>query len=525
MKISCRTWVLALLAGVIISPAIASDAASDTPKQPAAGAPGAALDAHALAARIDLHISQRLKAENVKPAAQAGDAEFFRRVHLDLAGRIPRAADVRDFLDDPAPDKRRRVIENLLDSPHFVNHFTNVWRFLLLPQNNNVQVQPLVPGFEAWLRERIRDNMPYDKLVREILTSATEPSRRMRQQMNAKVEPTPVAFYQANESKPENLAASTSRLFLGVKIECAQCHDHPHDKWTRTQFWEYANFFAGLQREPPTKVVPARFLDGNDPKLDTGIQPRTALANWITANDNPYFARNAANRMWEHFFGMGIIDPVDEVGVQNPPSHPELLKELSQQISLHQFDQKYIIRAITNSQAYQRTSAGAKQTPDQARLFARMPVRGLSPEQLFDSLIQATGFREGALGYSPADPFGNNNSLRVQFLSKFTSQDRPTEFHTSILQALALMNGKFMDDATSLERSETLAAVTDVPFMDRPKKIETLYLAALSRKPRPEEISRLVKHVTENTGKDAEKIALADVFWALLNSAEFMLNH
>jgi hypothetical protein len=501
-------------------------------------------DAGKLAARIDALIDARLAEKKVQPAPPTDDAEFLRRVYLDLAGRIPPAFEVREFLADPSPDKRARVVERLLESAGYVNHFSNVWRALLLPQTNNPQVQPLVPGFEAWLRQRIRNNVPFDRLVREIVTGPTSPRRAMRGRSPRLGEPTPAAFYKANERKPENLASNTSRLFLGIKLECAQCHNHPTDHWTRTQFWEYAAFFAGIRPESPgtasavvqevsdvheikipggDRVVAARYLDGHEPRWTAETWSRSALAAWLTAAENPYFARATANRVWAHLFGIGIVEPVDDFCDQNPPSHPEVLEELARQLTAHHFDVKFLIRALTATQAYQRTSAaGRTGTGDAAdpRLFARMAVKSLSPEQLFDSLAQATGYR--ADGTATASLPG---SPRAEFLARFANPDKPTEAHTSILQALALMNGNFVADATSVERSRTLAAVADAPFLDPAAKVEALYLATLSRKARPEEAARLVQYVTNGGPRQSEAAALADIFWALLNSAEFMLNH
>ena len=255
--------------------------------------------------------------------------------------------------------------------------------------------------------------------------------------------------------KAENLAASTTRLLLGVKLECAQCHDHPHDHWKRKQFWEYAAFFSGLRAEmqgdflttvrenpesrslkvPGTEcVVFARFLDGSEPRWNAETRARTVLAQWLTDAKNPYFARAAVNRLWAQFFGIGLIEPVDEVSDANPPSHPELLDELARQFVAHKFDIKFIIRAITNSQTYQRSSARTDPSRNDPRLFACMAVKGLSPEQFFDSLAEATGFwEESRLATRPGGQL--LNSPRAQFLARFSSQDKPTERQTSILQA------------------------------------------------------------------------------------------
>jgi hypothetical protein len=340
---------------------------------------------------------------------------------------------------------------------------------------------------------------------------------------------TPQAFYQANENKPENLGASTSRIFLGVKLECAQCHHHPFADWKKEQFWEYAAFFAGPpQGGAPGKIkipstdtfVNARFLDGSFPQAKDMTNPRTTLADWMTAPTNKYFARAVVNRLWSHFFGTGLMEPVDNLS--DDGENKELLDELARDFTEHGFDLKFLIGALVNSKAYQLSSGSGQAGPDAESHWARMPVRGLSPEQLFDSLREATGYQEPLA----ANQRRGSRSARAEFLAQFTNQhEKRTEMQTSILQALALMNSKFTADATSVSRSETLAAVIDAPFLDSAGRIETLFLATLSRPPDGEERTRLLSYVGKGGPSGNSKQALADVFWALLNSSEFFLNH
>jgi hypothetical protein len=503
-------------------------------------------DALKLAARIDQLVEAGLKDAGVEPAPLADDAEFLRRVYLDVAGRVPAVSEARAFLTSKDPDKRRKLVDKLLQSPAYSANFANVWRALLLPEaSTSFQVRFQVPRMEAWLRQQFTDNVGYDQMVRELLTAPVGDRRRAFDSYGQASDLNPSVFYLAKEVKPENLAASTAKLFLGTKLECAQCHDHPFAKWSRNQFWEYAAFFAGFEAKNQdgfvfglrevndrreiavsggNQVVQAGFLDGTEPQWKYKVSPRVTLAEWVTKKDNPYFAIAAANRMWGHFFGLGIVEPIDDLGDDNnKPSHPELLEELAKEFAEHDFDMKLLIRAIANSKAYQRTSAATSASPVEPRLFATMPVKGLTGEQIFDSLSLATGYREDR---RERDPFDfDNTSLRNQFLGKFTPSDKRTETQTSILQALAMMNGRFIADATSIDRGQTLSALIDAPFLDDPGRIETLYLAAYARKPRPEEADRMLKYVQSGGPKKDKKAALADVFWALLNSSEFMLNH
>jgi hypothetical protein len=502
-------------------------------------------DPRELTAQIDRLLEVQWKAQGAPPAARSDDAEFHRRAYLDLTGRIPSAADVYAFLADKSADKRSRLVESLLDSPRYAAHFANVWRALLLPQDNDPQVRSFRLDLEAWLRQQFRNNIGYDRMVRELLTTNVASDPDEGDQPAEQETPRPAAFYRANQLRPENLAAATARLFLGVKLECAQCHNHPFAPWKQQQFWEFAAFFAGLEakrgsggriltiRDFPDrhtlpmagtgKEVTARFLGGSTPRWTPAVSTRATLAAWLTAENNPYFARNAVNRLWSHFFGIGLVQPVDDFGGDNAPSHPELLDELARQFAAHDFDVKFLIRAIASSRAYQLSSAAPRSDAGEPRLFNRMLIKGLGPEQLFDSIALATGYREsdrvGPLGARRASP-------RDAFLTRFaaSSEDR-TEQQTSILQVLALMNGAVVADATSLERGQTLRGIAEAPWLDSAGRVKAVYLATLSRLPRPAELALLVPYV-ENGGPTRDrKKALADVLWAVLNSSEFSCNH
>jgi hypothetical protein len=536
---SARRW--AGLLGLILLAGAGPARAKDAP---------AVLDAQQMAARIDFHIAADWKQNKITAAAPAHDAEFLRRAYLDIVGRIPTVEDVHKFLADRSPDKRVRLVNRLLDTAGYVNNFANVWRDLMVPQNNNPFVQNFGPALEAWLAHKLRSNLPYDQMVRELLTanplSGVRQVREARPDAMAAVDRNVTAFYQANEMKPENLAAATSRLFLGIRLECAQCHDHPFNSYSRDQFWEFAAFFAGMQgndpmrgragRDDPTvtqikiqgteKTVKARFLDGKEPKWGDPVHARTTLAEWMTTADNPYFARAMANRTWAHFFGVGLIDPVDEPSDDNPPSHPELLDELARQFALNKFDIKWLIRSITASQAYQLTSVQNDKSQADPRRFARMSVKGLTPEQLWDSVVLATGYRDPQAAVARGQFRNRFQGVEGDFRNKFANYaDKRTEFQTSILQALALMNGRFIADATSLQNSNTLASIIDAPFMETEGKLNALFLAALSRKMKAHEASKLVPYIERGGPTGDQARALSDVFWALLNSSEFILNH
>lgn len=503
-------------------------------------------EAARVGAIIDRHLAETWKTNNVEPAPVADDAEFLRRTYLNIAGRIPRVAEVREFLADKRPDKRRRVVAELLESPGYITHYTTFWRNVLIPEvNADIQARYLVPGFEAWLRGKLQEDAPYDSIVREMLTvEISRNNRRTQNYFQRLGEPTPIAFFQSKQAKPENLAAAASRVFLGVRIECAQCHDHPFDSWKQEQFWGFAAFFAGLQssgdnvfspvseipdrREiaiPETdKVVQAMHLNGDEPQWRFRQGARETLAEWMTAKDNPYFAKAAVNRMWGKLMGVGLVDPVDDFSAANPASNPELLDELAREFVKQNCDVKFLIAAIAASKTYQRTSRRTDESQSNPQLFARMAVQGMSPEQFVNSLATAVGHFEP---YQSRNPYSfGGNDVRTQLEELFANEsEAPTERTTSILQALALMNGSFVAGATSVQGSRTLAAVLDFPLATTADRIETLYLAALSRKPRKDELQRLVKYVDSGGPKKDSAQALSDVFWSLLNSSEFLLNH
>jgi hypothetical protein len=512
--------------------------------------------ADVLAALIDKYLAKDWDARGIIPAEITDDSEFCRRVYLDLVGRAPKASESRAFIDDKAPDKRTKLVDYLLKMPGHANYFASVTRAQWLPQTaTNFQIAQFGAQFEQWLRNQYRENTPADQMVKRILS--VKMSVNAQNPMFRFVQPDPndqdgfniTGFYSANEGKPENVGSAVSRLFLGVKLECAQCHDHPFAPYTRDQFWQFAAFFAELnplsgprpsfvgpiqpQSDRNTititgtdRKVTATFFDGTNPNWAPDRSPRVELADWLVSAKNPYFAKNMANRMWAHFFGMGIQDPVDEPGENHPPSHPELLDELGKAFAENGFDNHTLIRAITRTKAYNLTSKMTHPGQADPRRFARMNLKGLTPAQLFDSLVAATGFREPAYLRNQLNfGFVQPGNPRSQFLARFASNERPTEASTTILQALMLMNGQFIGDQTDLVKSEILAAIIDVPTWDTKQRVSALFLTAFARNPTPEELEKFTSYVDRGGATGDKKKALADVFWVLLNSPEFLFNH
>jgi len=516
-------------------------------------APGDKEDVLALSKWIDDYLERRWRELNVQPAPLAEDAIFFRRLHLDLVGKIPELIDVQDYLGNPHDSKRWDAVERCLQNEASPRHFANFWRSQIIGRSSNQQFQFVYPQFEAWLEDRIKKHTPLDQIATQIVTAQNNGPQGFQPGFGQGGQPiTPQAFFVVNEGKAENLAGSTARVFLGVKIECAQCHKHPFAKWTREQFWEFAAFYSGqnnpFQPQPVqpkqqkanfipgreivipemNKVVKAKFLNGKEPQWGAFSDSRKVLAEWVTSPENPYFARAMSDHLWAYFFGVSLLEPILEPSDDSPITHPELLDKLAEELVKHRFDQMYLVRALAHTKAYQRSSGGPElATKEDYHLFLRMPIRSLTPEQIYDSIVVATHLRDSQpysmdMRFNPGNPL--NNSPRGQFLAKFGTQERRYDPQTSILQALFMMNGKFMTDRTKAESNEDIITLAK---LDRPSrdKLRTMYYMLLSRPPRQDELDRLSPYVEGGGPTRNTQRAIEDIYWSLLNSPEFLLNH
>jgi hypothetical protein len=494
---------------------------------------GPKLDAVELARQIDQAIQARLDAEKVKPSPQADDAEFLRRLYLDLHGVVPTPDRVTAFLDSRDPAKRARLIDELLASPRYGQHLADIWLFYLYPPAGIGRYSP--EALTKWLEDAF-NKKPWNKQVYELLTASGSTAEN------------PAATYLVKGRElfsPAELTDLASQYFLGVRLNCAQCHNHPFASWKKTDYWGMAAFFsqmeqpfrgqanikdnprADLKKQPDYEKLKAAvptFLGGEKPKVSADILYRPMLADWVTSPSNPYFARALANRMWGHFFGRGLVNPVDDMHDGNPPSHPELLQLLTEQFVANGFDHKFLCRAICNSQVYQRTSKplpGAERetrnAESETELFSRMPIKVLSPEQLYDSLLVVTGAPAQTGGGARSG--GTRLSPRAEFLSFFRSdgEPEPTSYERGIPQLLRLMNSpQFLTKG----RGE----VAGLPSTAKPaaQAVEELYLRVLSRRPTRQEADLMSAYLKKaGTGQQA----YGEIFWTLLNSSEFSLNH
>ena len=402
-------------------------------------------DIQNLANKVDQLIEAQLAKSKVKAAPLADDAEFLRRIYLDLAGRIPTVAEARRFLQSKKKDKRALLVDELLSRSGYVTHFTHVWRDLLIPEANNSFIVKLQQnGFEAWLKDRVKTNASLAELARDLITARMTTTGPASIATSFTGQASPVAFFSAKEFRPENLAAATARVFLGLNVECAQCHNHPFANWKREQFWELAAFYSGMRsqtlmdfivpsKEKPeqreltipgtSKTVQAVFLDGSKPKWKPKDRTRDALAEWVTAKSNPYFAKATVNRLWAYFHGTGLYEPIDDmVGDGTTLTHPKTLSLLAEAFTKQDFDPKFLIRVITSTRAYQRTSSTTAKGQDDQTLFAKAHLRGLTAEQLFDSVATATGYRDSGGGNDLISGIlGGPRSARAEFLTRFGS--------------------------------------------------------------------------------------------------------
>lgn len=485
-----------------------------------------------LAALIDRHVQASLDAAGLKSAPAADDAEFVRRIHLDLHGVVPAQGGVRRFLASTDSAKRAALIDELLSSPRFGEHLGDLWRRRLISSlANDERVRS--DRFAAWLAERFNRNDGWDSITRDLLTAT------------GTLEENPGVTYLIEGRYPlgvTDLTDLTSRYFLGVRLNCVQCHDHPFVAWKRHEYWGMAAFFAQIQTPGRAKQVymtgvqdnfkltlatlpgadaidgyqlqPPTFLGGPELKV-AGQQPlRSALADWTTSADNPYFARAAVNRAWAHFFGRGLVNPVDDMHSGNLPSHPELLDALSREFVQSKFDLKLLCRAIASSRTYQQTSRPGQQGDAEAKLFGRMSVKVLSAEQLYDSLVAILGPPAKTTGIDAR--FGTRHEFE-QFFAGDGDGD-PTRYERGIPHLLRLMNSpQFAGRSIS-----ALVARTTAGGRSAEEAASDLFMTILARHPTASELDLAQQQLANAGGTDA---ALRELAWALLLSTEFSLNH
>jgi hypothetical protein len=495
-----------------------------------------------LSQRVDERLAALWLARGIHPAGSSSDAEFLRRVFLDLTGRIPTVSEVHEFFDDISPDRREKLVDRLLAHRDHATHLAAVWRGVLLPDDVDLSRYGGAEKFEEWLAERFAANKPYDQIVRDLLLAEGRVSQSG-----------PLLFYAALRLNPEELAARTSRAFLGMRMECAQCHDHPFDeKVSQHDFWSFAAFFARISRprgkmEMTSPVLAVRDNEQGDvvipesdevvlPKLPQtgaeledsadGASRREELAKWLTSKENRRFAQATVNRVWSQLFGRGLVEPVDDMRPTNPPIAPDVLELVSADFAASGFDLRRLLRALVLTQAYQLTSRSELDDPSRAMHFAQMNMKSFTAEQLYDCIAVAT--QRAAMAGGSTNESGLvrfSDADRQAFLQQFRAPPgQATDYQAGIPQALTLMHGSLIHSATDLGTSGLLKSLA-APFFSDQQRLDALFLSTLSRYPEPQEREAMLKVIASATNDEERQQALGDVLWALLNSAEFTFNH
>lgn len=485
---------------------------------------------------IDGLVWNKLERLGIEPSGLADDATFLRRVFLDTIGRLPTVAEAREFLASTAADKRAKLIDQLLQKPEYADYWTMRWSDLLRIDQATVTPEGAVAA-SRWLRKQFVENRPYDAWVRDILTV----------QGGALAEG-PAPIYKAL-NEPEVLSRGISQLFLGVRIECAQCHHHPFERWSQDDYFGLAGFFTGISRKtipnqgevllsrggtdlkhPRTGVViAARALGAPSADFKQTSDRRVALANWMTAPDNHFFAPAIVNRMWAHYFGRGLVEQVDDLRDTNPPTNAPLFDALTQHMKDVKYDLKAFTRTLLNSRAYQLSSEPFGSNGDDRQNFSHAYDKALPAEVLLDAVCQVSGvpekFNGWPLGYRAVQIW--DSRMPSYFFRIFGRPVRNTvcecerSNEPSISQALHLLNSPEIShklhhhDGTVKRLAETIT--TDDAL------IEELYLLTLSRFPTDSERQLTRQHLTES--RETRRAAAEDIVWALMNSKEFLYNH
>lgn len=503
---------------------------------------GVVLDTQALAQRIDAHIQALLAQDRIAASPISSDAEYCRRVYLDLTGRIPTIDQVNEFLADSRKDKREQLVDKVLASPNHGKHMADLWQALLMPPNSDnrrLDPQPMID----WLEKAFTENKPWDKMVQEILTASGAQDKNGA-----------TTYFLAN-SAIDRLTDSVCKLFMGVQLQCAQCHNHPFNPaWKQDDYWSTAAFFMKVQAQPPrgkdakiptvmekngarnkkglpdsAKKLPPKFPAGEKPALTEKDLYRPAFASWLTNEKNPFFAKAAVNRVWAQMFGRGLVHPVDDIHDGNPPSHPGLLEDLAQQFKANKYNLHHLFKSICLSEAYQRTSKPSQGNEKaSSHYLARMPVKVMTPEQMYDSLTDlfAANQAKSAKDLTKEEKKANKiqgrpgPAQRNQFIAFFKGEEGAdqTEYQAGIPQVLRLMNAPQLNSPAILRYLD--------PKATPDANIERLYLAILGRKPESTELKRMKEVVVKAGAKPADaRQAYADICWVLLNSSEFALNH
>lgn len=502
-------------------------------------------DSQRMTQRVDELLNDHLKDLGWTPAGPCGDAAFLRRAYLDLTGSPPSGAEVLSFMRDESASKDRDLIARLLNTPTSASHLAGQWARWMLPEDNANPFIAQSSGLQNWLRDRFAENLRYDRLVADLLV-ASGPAQG-----------SPAEFFVALEAKPEKIAAKTARVFMGVQLDCAECHDHPFDEWSQKDFWGFAAYFAQLSTgnaDNPGLMRAAAVTDaeegdvvlpGSDevvppkPLVETGYSGiaggtrRQQLTLWLTAKENPFLARATVNRVWALLFGQGLIEPIDDMRSIEMASHPKILAELSEYFASTGYDLRDLMRTLANTQAYRRdTRHISGQVPEAS--YAVMLTKPLTEQQISNSIRKVSRQLVG-------NDAAAQNALAQQ-LGKLRGD--ASEAKLGIVSALVTLHGDLFDSVSRSESSRLLKAL-EAPYLDHQKQLRWLFLSTLNRPPTSEESAAFSElfsdqqqaaeskdmakqeHAPEDQSEGATaKQAIpwqSDLLWALINSSEFAM--
>ena len=508
---------------------------------------------------LDRHINAVLKREGIQPSKMSEDTEFLRRLHLDMTGRIPMPEEVLDFLKDGSSTKRQKKIEELFASEDYLDYWTELWVNWLIGRRGDGDSQRL--GLRLWVRDALAKNMPYNQFVQKLIAADGE----LRDNGAGN-------YILRYERSPVSLTSHASRLFLGLPMQCAECHDHKTEVWSQEDFFGVAAFFTGIESKQKgfiesmdmvgnerridnflltnkpedsiwvkdlEKHVRPHFLDGAEYK-GSRLKKREALAQWMTDKSNPYFSRALVNRIWKRFLGRAFVEPVDGFGEENQATNPELLKWLANDFVIHDYDLQHLMRTILNSETYQRTSQTNKSNEDDEFYYSHAYVKPLTAEQFFYSLLQATGFErlqqvkmEGIKKQGGEDRRGMLRSLeqkKREHLRKFLflldngEMEEIEAFNGTVPQALMMINGDMVNDSARHEEHGSFINYVLEKWREPADRLEYIYLNVLSRLPTTQEKTYFQRYMERSLYRNKD-LAYEDLYWVLLNSAEFSLNH
>ena len=480
---------------------------------------------------IDAHVYTKLKQMTLLPSDRCTESEFVRRAYLDVCGRLPSVGETMAYLADANARKRDALIDELLGKPEFADFWSLKWADVLRSSRKTIREKGAV-GFQHWLREQLRENVPFDRVAREILTA------------NGNTFANPPANYYRIATDPQSLAESTAQLFLGVRMQCAKCHNHPFERWTQDDYYGTAAWFARVGQRPSGdaavvfatragevtqprsgKPMTPRYPAAGDAAIAPGQDRRAAFADWLTTPGNPFFAKSVANRVWFHLLGRGIVDPVDDFRESNPASNDELLAALAADFARHKFDFKHLLRTILRSNTYQASANANDANKGDAKYFSHAMARPLTAEQLLDALGDVTNVPEKFAGL----PAGTravqlpDGEVNHPFLKAFGQPARELacecerESDGNLGQALQLVNGPTVNDKIRSPKNRL------APLLAKPTTgaaiVTELYFAAVARAPTDAELTAALGHVAK--AKEPRQ-GWEDVLWAILNTREFL---